>query len=60
MMFSANSKNSFQKKKRLMFAYCTSIFEVQGCNLKYYLKRGLNVYCIVLKRQADLYNQTRW
>ena len=40
-----------------MFAYCTSIFEVQGCNLKYYLKRGLNVYCIVLKRQADLYNQ---
>lgn len=43
-----------------MFAYCTFIFEVQGYNLKYYLKRGLNVYCIVLKRQADLYNQTRW
>ena len=60
MMFSANSKSSFQKKKTLMFAYCTFIFEVQGYNLKYYLKRGLNVYCIVLKRQADLYNQTRW
>lgn len=49
-----NSKTPFKTKTQLVFAYCTSIFEVQGCNLKYYLKRGLNVYCIVLKRQADL------